>query len=309
MKVLFMGQSSPLTMIPLKAVAKHHEIAGIAESTSVRYKPAVELIKRIVDGRKAYVSLRYFARKKAIPYYAQSDASQIGLANFVQSINPDIICVAGFSRLLKKDVFSVPLHGAINFHPALLPNYRGPQPLFWHYYFMEPQIGATIHYLDEGEDTGDIIKQKSMPIPPGMPVDLLAGKLITLGAALMVEALSDIEQGIVERIPQKHLPCPFRARHIKKNEQWVQWDWPLERVWHFLRGTASKNRELLSKIPGFSWKVAGYEKTFQPKAPGKIDRDFHQFYLTHKEGKIYIQPSWSLRAFLRDVYRFFSNAA
>ncbi len=166
MKVLFMGQSSPLTMIPLKAVAKHHEIAGIAESTSVRYKPAVELIKRIVDGRKAYVSLRYFARKKAIPYYAQSDASQIGLANFVQSINPDIICVAGFSRLLKKDVFSVPLHGAINFHPALLPNYRGPQPLFWHYYFMEPQIGATIHYLDEGEDTGDIIKQKSMPIPP-----------------------------------------------------------------------------------------------------------------------------------------------
>lgn len=302
-----MGQSSPLTLIPLKAVARFHTIAGIAESTSVPYRPFIEWIKRLVDGKEKYCSLRFFARQNRIPYFAQQGASQLELAEFVKSVKPDIICVSGFSRLLQEDVFALPPYGTINFHPALLPHYRGPQPLFWHYYFMETETGATIHYIDAGEDTGDIIRQKSLPILPGIPGEELAKNLIELGAELMVEALRDIENGDVKRIPQKDLPCPFRARQLKKDEQLLQWDWPIDRVWHFLRGIPSKNPILKSKLPGLSWRVTTFERMPLKGAAGEFHLHPFRCYLTHDEGKIYVRPTWSLRNFLRDGAHLFKN--
>lgn len=302
MKILFMGQSSPFTLIPLRAVAGRHRVAGIVESTTRQYRPAIEFIKRRIDGKEGYQSLRFFAEKNAIPYYALRDTSQEELAGFVRKLNPDIICVSGFSRLLREDVFSIPAYGAINFHPALLPRYRGPNPFFWHYYFMEPQIGATIHFIDPGEDSGDIILQESMPIFSGIRGNELNKKILALGAALMVEALEEIQEGKVKRTPQKHLPCPFRARHLKPGEQLLEWNWPIERVWHFLRGTALTNQELKSKVPGLSWTVQDFKKNHANETPGNFRWSRHGFYLSHPEGRIFVRPLWSTRSFLRHAY-------
>lgn len=311
MNILFMGQSSFFTLIPLRAVARHHSVVGIVESTTKKYRPFPELCKRLIDGRDGYQSLRYFADRRAIPYYAMQDKSQGSLADFTRELNPDIICISGFSRLLKEEVFSIPAYGAINFHPALLPHYRGPNPLFWHYYFMEHQTGATIHYIDSGEDTGDIIKQKSMPIYPGMRSNELAKAILSLGAALMIEALEEIRTGNVQRTPQKDVPCPSRARHLKKDEQMLQllqWDWPIERVWHFLRGTAWSNQELTSKIPGVSWTVKDFKKNYTNETSGDFRWDLPDFYFTHKEGRIFVRPTWSTRNFLRHLYHMLSKS-
>jgi methionyl-tRNA formyltransferase len=311
MKVLFIGQNGEYTMCPLLAVARNHTIVGIVESVPQNYKPVIAGIKKFLEWNQKSQSLLSFSRQISVPYYLlQRGKSQEDLANFVRKQEPDIICVASMSQLLREEVYSIPSYGAINFHPALLPNYRGPRPFLWQYYFMDPQGGATIHYIDQGEDTGDIIKQRSIPIYTGMPNDELAGKIIEAGTELMVEALEDIGKGTVKKVPQKNLQCSFRARHLVKNEQLLQWDWPIERVWHFLRGTSAQtNRILKSLCPGLSWKVNEFRKGSPPGSPGKFRWSFNGCYLTHGEGKIFISSRWSSKDFLRDIYHFLLKLA
>lgn len=305
MKVLFIGQNGPFTMLPLRAVATEHTIVGIVQSVPHNYRPVIDKIKRTLDWGKGNQSLKSFANQIAIPYYLLKKGVQNDLANFVLKLKPDIICVASMSELLKEEVFSIPPYGAINFHPALLPNYRGPRSLFWYYYFMESQAGVTIHYIDKGEDTGDIIKQRSLPIYLGMQSDELIKNIISAGTELMLEALADISRGTVNKLSQKNLTCPFRARRLGKDEQLLQWHWPIERVWHFMRGTRQRNQELKSKLPGFSWTAKEFRKCDSDGSSGKFRWGFKGCYLTHNEGKIFISPQWSFKDFLRDGYHLF----
>lgn len=304
MKVLFIGQNGDFTMRPLLAVAQRHTIVGIVESVPRDYKPVIAGTKKILEWKQKSPSLQTFAGRISVPYYlSQRGKPQEDLANFVRKQKPDIICVAAMSQLLREEVYSVPPHGAINFHPALLPNYRGPRPLLWQYYFMESQGGATIHYIDQGEDTGDIIKQRNIPIYTGMPNSELVEKIIEAGTQLMIEALEDIRNGTVQRVSQKNLSCPFRARHLVRDEQLIQWDWPIERVWHFFRGTSAQtNRILKSHCPGLTWKVDEFRKGRYPGSPGKFCWSLNGCYLTHGEGKIFISSRWSFKDFLRDIY-------
>ncbi|MGI6455390.1 MAG: formyltransferase family protein [bacterium] len=81
------------------------------------------------------------------------------LERWVREKNPDFICVKSMSQLLKENIFSIPKYGTINLHPSILPNYRGPNPLFWTMFNQECESGMTVHYINKGEDTGDILRQ------------------------------------------------------------------------------------------------------------------------------------------------------
>jgi methionyl-tRNA formyltransferase len=249
-------------------------------------------------------TLRSLARQMSVPYFLLQRGKKNGLASFVKTLNPDIICVASMSELLPKEVFSMPPFGTINFHPALLPQYRGPRSFFWQYYFMEPETGVTIHYIDEGEDTGDIIRQKSIPIFLGMKSGELVNEITIIGAALMAEALDDISKGTVQSVPQKHLPCPFRARREKKGEELIDWNWPIERIWHFLRGTAYQDKSFKYRLPGSSWIVRDFKKGETDGTAGMLKISLQGFYMTHREGKIFVTLKWSLIDFARDLYHF-----
>lgn len=87
-------------------------------------------------------------------------SSSCELESWVKSLSPDLIVVYSMSQLLKENIYSIPRFGTINLHPSYLPEYRGPNPIFWMYYNMEKQGGVTVHYIDQGEDTGNIILQK-----------------------------------------------------------------------------------------------------------------------------------------------------
>lgn len=309
MRVLFIGQDGFFSTLPLRTIAAEHEIVGIVESVPQKYTPIKAGIKRILARRSKKTTLKYLAGQLSVPYLLLQRSVANNLASFVVELSPDIICVASMSQLLPKEVFSIPPYGAINFHPALLPKYRGPRPLFWPYYFMEPEAGVTIHYIDEGEDTGDIIKQKSVPIALGMPGRKLVNDIIIAGAALMAEALGEISKGVAQRIPQKHLPCPFRARRYREDEELVDWNWPIERIWHFLRGTAYQDNNFPRMFPGLSWMVTEFKKGAADGASGQFHWGLQGCYLAHREGKLFMKPNWSLGNFFRDLYHFFLKLA
>lgn len=307
MKVLFIGMNADFSYIPLKAVAAAHEVVGVVCTSRFYYVPEAEEQHRIWDGPmkvyryfKPLFTLQSFARERGVPCFLLDRSNRDALPAFVRDCGADIICSSA-APMLKREVFAAPLYGAINFHPSLLPKYRGPSPWIWQYYFMEAETGATIHFIDDGEDTGDILKQESLPIELGMPVGVLIRRTALLGGRLMAEALDEIEAGQAEIFVQRDMPCPFRARNVEPDEKLIDWEnWPIERVWHVLQGTWPWLEHIPERTRGMRWQVGDYRLGAVAGEPGSFVREGKTAYFCHPMGRIYVKPVWSWKQWLKE---------
>ena len=117
------------------------------------------------------------------------------LAPMLHELEPDLIFVTGFPWRLPADLLSLPRLGSINTHPAALPKYRGPNPLFWHFINDEPEIGLTIHRMDTEFDTGPILAQATMPIDPDWYIEDLGAHLGELAVKVMPQAFAAVIAG------------------------------------------------------------------------------------------------------------------
>lgn len=125
-------------------------------------------------------------------------ATQAALADY----EPDILCVACFSRRIPVEILSLPRLGCLNVHPSLLPGNRGPDPLFWTFRHGETSTGVTIHQMDEGLDTGPIILQEHIEIPEGISEHALEIRCATLGGSLLVRAIHGLDAASISPLPQ-----------------------------------------------------------------------------------------------------------
>lgn len=121
---------------------------------------------------------------------------------WVRELKPELIIVFG-TRIIKPPLMEIPPQGIINVHTGLSPYYRGGQCTFWALYNNEPEyIGVTIHFLDEGVDSGEIIYSARPRLEPEDNICSIECKLTKLGTRLLLQAIKDIERGKVRRIPQ-----------------------------------------------------------------------------------------------------------
>jgi len=135
--------------------------------------------------------------------------------------NPDILIIAYYPRILKKSEFeNVPL-GAINFHPGLLPYNRGMYPHIWPIFDSSP-CGVTIHYIDEGIDTGDIIAQEEIEILPTDIASDVERKTQEAIFALFCKTWPLLKAGTAPRIPQPKEGTRHFAREIGTMQEF---DW------------------------------------------------------------------------------------
>ena len=95
----------------------------------------------------------------------------------------------------------MPRLGFLNLHPSLLPAYRGPRPVYWQLRHQAP-TGVTVHYMDEGLDTGDVAAQRPVALPPGLSEAQAERRLMLVGLDLLRGILAELAQGIVRRRPQ-----------------------------------------------------------------------------------------------------------
>jgi methionyl-tRNA formyltransferase len=124
-------------------------------------------------------------------------------ARRVRSADPDIIVVSG-SRLVKAPLIHLaPRFGMLNIHTGLAPYYRGGPCTFWALYNEEPEyVGATVHHLSPGIDSGDIVLSAQPAIDPSDGVAALDSKVIDLGHRLLLRALGLLAEGRAPRVPQ-----------------------------------------------------------------------------------------------------------
>jgi methionyl-tRNA formyltransferase len=117
------------------------------------------------------------------------------LAPMLRELRPDLIFTTGFPWRLPAELVSLPRLGSVNTHPAALPKYRGPNPVFWQMMNGESEVGMTIHRMDSEFDTGPILAQASMPIDPNWYIEDLEAALGQLGAIVVPKAFAAVIAG------------------------------------------------------------------------------------------------------------------
>lgn len=131
--------------------------------------------------------------------------------------NPDLIVVAAFGQILRKDVLELPRYGCINVHASLLPRWRGAAPINAAILAGDEETGVTIMKMDVGLDTGPMLSKRSIRLMPQDTAGSVFERLSTLGADLLIETLPEYLSGKLQPTPQPEEGMTY-APMIKKEE-------------------------------------------------------------------------------------------
>lgn len=119
----------------------------------------------------------------------------------IRRLEPDILVVVAF-RILPRELYEIPPFGAINAHASLLPKYRGAAPISWAIYHGEKETGITVFQIEKSVDTGRILYQERVPIPPEANAGDMEIVLQELAAHSLLETLDKLESGSIRPLPQ-----------------------------------------------------------------------------------------------------------
>jgi methionyl-tRNA formyltransferase len=150
-------------------------------------------------------------------------------------LNPDAIIIVGYGRIIPQWMLDLPPLGNINLHASLLPKYRGAAPIQWAIANGETVTGVTTMRIDAGLDTGDILFQQELAIPPEDTAETLAPRLASIGADLMVETLHRLQTGSVQPHPQDNSQASL-APILKKEDGLVDFSRSAVDIFNRIRG-------------------------------------------------------------------------
>ena len=153
--------------------------------------PLVVTYELPLDISYGYESVPQFCKDNAIPF-EEPQRLDASIISRIEQINPDIIFSIYYRKLFPKKLIDIPKLGCVNVHPSLLPEYRGPTPTAWAILNNESTIGVTIHYIDQGIDSGDILVQEQITIREYETGFELFNRSMELGAKLLVQHIDDI---------------------------------------------------------------------------------------------------------------------
>lgn len=134
----------------------------------------------------------------------------------LKEISPDVMVVVAFGQILPKEILTLPRYGCINIHASLLPKYRGAAPIQWAVINGEEKTGVTTMQMDEGLDTGDILETTEIILDKKETGGSLFDKLAKAGAELIVQTLTDLEQGKIIPVKQENSKSNYAGMLNKK---------------------------------------------------------------------------------------------
>jgi methionyl-tRNA formyltransferase len=200
---------SPDFSLPtLRALANTYEVVGIVTQPDRASGRGRELKPPPV---------KLLAQELRIPVIQPEKLRQPEAMEQLRLWNPDLIVVAAFGQILKKDVLYLPRFGCINVHASLLPRWRGAAPINAAILHGDTETGITIMKMDVGLDTGPLLTQRSIPLTREDTAGSVFEKLSHLGADLLIETLPDYLSGKIEPIPQPEEGMTY-APMLKKEE-------------------------------------------------------------------------------------------
>jgi methionyl-tRNA formyltransferase len=142
------------------------------------------------------------AEARGIPILRPEKVIMPAFTTALRELQPHVLVSAGFRRILPREVLEIPAIAAVNFHPSLLPKMRGCDPWFWTIREGETESAATVHFMDERLDAGDIIFQTVIPLTPTERAGTLFQKTLVESLRLVAPLFQALRSGSVPRTPQ-----------------------------------------------------------------------------------------------------------
>ena len=262
MKIIFMGT-------PDFAVSSFRKIAASGKNIIA----VVTQPDRPKGRGQAVVSppMKNEALRHGIPVFQPEKVREMEFQGSLRDLAPDMIVVVAFGQIIPKSILDLPRLGCVNLHASLLPKYRGAAPIEYAIMKGEARTGNTTMLMDVGLDTGDILLQEEMDIPPEADALFLYKKLSEDGADLLLKTVEGLEKGVLQPLPQNNAEATFAPR-LKKEDGLIRWDrenseivnqvrglatWPV--AYAFLGGTRIK-----------IWKAEISPLSLKQEPPGKI---------------------------------------
>lgn len=181
-------------------------------------------------------TLKALAKQENIPFLVHSDINSDEFLAHIKGYHCDLFVSMSFNQIFRKKTIEKPILGAINCHAGKLPFYRGRNILNWALINDEQEFGITVHYVDEGIDTGDIIRQRCYPITDYDDYGTLLDRAYVGCADLLSEAIDDFVVGTVKRQPQHTIhPTGFYCIARGPGDERLNWNQTSRRVFNFVR--------------------------------------------------------------------------
>ncbi len=158
--------------------------------------------------------------------------------DIIKELNPDIIIVVAYGKILPESILSIPKYGCINVHGSLLPKYRGAAPIQWSVINGETETGITTMFMDKGLDTGDIILQEKILIGENETSEELFEKMMILGGEVLIKTLKLFEKGEVVRRKQSEDKATY-ASLLSKEMGHIDFNKSAKEVHNLIRGLYS----------------------------------------------------------------------
>ena len=140
----------------------------------------------------------------------------------VKKLNPDLICVVAYGKILPQELLDIPKYGCVNVHGSLLPEYRGAAPIQWAVLNGDKKTGVTTMFMNAGMDTGDMILKEEVEIGEDETTGELWDRLKMIGANLLIKTVKEIENGTATRTkqPEEGTMAPMLSKEMAK----IDWE-------------------------------------------------------------------------------------
>lgn len=206
---------------------------------------AIQLISETSSLEIAYIVPRFdtqdpllkeWASKLGVPFLP---CDNVNSPDFIEKINKydaDLLVSMSFNQILKKEIINLAGRGFINCHAGALPFYRGRNPLNWAIINGEKQFGITVHYVDEGIDTGDIVEQRLFPIALTDNYATLLDKAVSECANVLYSAILKINSGKLVKQAQSDIHPVGTYFGIRTfGDELINFNWSADRIHNFIR--------------------------------------------------------------------------
>ena len=214
MKIVFMG-TPDFAKESLEAVYNAgHEVLAVVTNPD---RPKGRGMKLVAS------PVKEFAIEKNLKIYQPEKVRKnVEFIEEIKKLEPDVICVVAYGKILPQEILEIPKLGCINVHGSLLPKYRGAAPIQWAVLNGDKTTGVTTMYMDVGMDTGDMILKEETEIGENETTGELWDRLAQIGAKLLVKTLEQVENGTAPRIPQgtDFTIAPMLDKEMSK----IDWD-------------------------------------------------------------------------------------
>ncbi|HEX3844100.1 MAG TPA: formyltransferase [Steroidobacteraceae bacterium] len=221
-------------------VFAYHDVGVRCLKTLLSAKVAVPLVVTVRDDPKEnrwFESVADTARDYGLQVVMPEDANGPEFAERVAQLQPDLIFSFYYRSMLGAPILRTARRGALNMHGSLLPKYRGRAPVNWAILNGERQTGATLHYMAERADAGDIVDQLAVPILEDDDALEVFGKVTAAAEVVLARSLPGLLAGNAPRRPQIIEPGQYFGRRRPEDGR-IDWSHPAARIHNLVRAVA-----------------------------------------------------------------------